>query len=114
VDAVHRVGVARLAQRHDPAVPDADVGLDDPPVVEDDRARDHEVGRALGAGGPALTHRLADHLAPAEHRLLAGTAGAAAAVLLHLDEQVGVGQPDAVAGGGAVELGVALAAELDH
>ena len=48
---VHRVGVAGLAQRDDPAVPDADVGLDHAPVVEHDRAGDHQVGRALGAGG---------------------------------------------------------------
>ena len=39
VDAVHRVGVAGLAERDDAPVADADVGLDDAPVVEDDRAR---------------------------------------------------------------------------
>ena len=81
MDAVHGVGVAGLAERHDPAVPDADVGLDDPPVVEDDGAGDDQVGRALGPGGPALAHRLADHLAAAEDRLLAGPAGAAAEVV---------------------------------
>ena len=53
VDAVHDVGVAGLAERDDPAVADADVGLDDAPVVEDDRAGDHEVGRALGRGSRA-------------------------------------------------------------
>ena len=79
VDAVHRVGVAGLAERDDPAVADADVGLDDAPVVEDDGAGDDQVGSALGAGRPALAHRLADHLAAAEHRLLAGPAGTAAA-----------------------------------
>ena len=49
VDAVHRVGVAGLADADDAPVADADVGLDDAPVVEDHRAGDHEVGRALGA-----------------------------------------------------------------
>ena len=49
IDAVHRVGVAGLADADDAAVADADVGLDDAPVVEDDRAGDHEVGRAVGA-----------------------------------------------------------------
>ena len=81
VDAVHGVGVAGLAERDDPPVADADVGLDDAPVVEDDRAGDDQVGGALGPGRPALAHRLADHLAAAEHRLVAGPARAAAAVL---------------------------------
>ena len=103
VDAVHGVGVAGLADADDAAVADADVGLDDAPVVEDHRAGDHQVGRALGAGRGRLAHRLADDLAAAEHHLVA----AGAAVLGDLDQQVGVGQPDAVAGGGPVEGGVA-------
>ena len=36
-DAVLDVGVARLADRADAAVADADVRLDDAPVVDDDR-----------------------------------------------------------------------------
>ena len=85
VDAVHGVGVAGLAERDDPAVADADVGLDDAPVVEHHRAGDDSVRGALGAGGAALAHRLADHLAAAEHHLVAGPARAAAAVLGDLD-----------------------------
>ena len=53
VDAVHGVGVAGLAERDDPAVADADVGLDHAPVVEHDRAGDDRVRRALGPGRPA-------------------------------------------------------------
>ena len=74
VDAVHGVGVAGLAERDDAAVADADVGLDDAPVVEHDRAGDDRVGGALGAGRPRLAHRLADHLAAAEDRLVAAGA----------------------------------------
>ncbi len=47
VDAVHRVGVAGLAQRDDATVADPEVRLDDPPVVEDDDAGDHGVRGAL-------------------------------------------------------------------
>ena len=39
-----------------------------------DRAGDDEVGRALGAGRRRLAHRLADHLAAAEHGLVAADA----------------------------------------
>ena len=58
-----------------------------------------------------LAHRLAEHLAAAEDGLVAGPARAAAAVLGDLDEQVGVGQPDPVAGGGAEQRGVARAGQ---
>ena len=107
VDAVHRVGVAGLADADDAPVADADVGLDDAPVVEDDRAGDDEVGRALGPGRAGLAHRLADDLAAAEHDLVAGRAQRDRP--LDLDEQVGVGQADAIADGGSVQLGVAPA-----
>lgn len=114
VDTVHGVRVPGLADADDPAVPDADVGLDDAPVVDDDGPGDDGVGRALGAGGAGLAHRLPDHLATAEHRLVARVSGAARAVLLDLDEQVGVGEPDAVAGGGSEQVGVHGSLEVRH
>ena len=77
------------------------------------RAGDHQVRRALGAGGPGLAHRLADDLAAAEDDLVAALR-AAAAVLGDLDEQVGVGEPDPVADGRPVQLGVAGAVDLIH
>ena len=106
-DAVGDVGVAGLAERDDPPVADADVALDDAPVVEHDDVRDHEVGRALGARRRALEHRLADRLAAAEDRLVA----ADAAVVLDLDPEVGVGEAHLVADGRAVERGVAVAVD---
>jgi hypothetical protein len=83
-------------------------------VVEDDRPGDDQVGSAFCPRGPPLAHRLPDHLAAAEHRLLPSPSRSAGEVVGDLDEQVGVGQPDPVAGGRAVELGVPLAADLDH
>ena len=68
-----------------------------------DRAGDDGVRRALGPGGPRLAHRLADHLAATEDRLVA----AGAVVGLDLDEQVGVGEPDPVPGGRPVQRRVA-------
>ncbi len=92
-------GLPGLAQGDDPAVAHAHVGLDHAPVVEHDRPGDDQVRGALGPGGDRLAHRLADDLAAAEDRLVAGQrAGAAAAVLGDLDQQVGVGQPDPVPG----------------
>ena len=111
MNAVHRVGVAGLAERDDPAVLDADVGLHDAPVVQHDRAGDHEVGRALCRGPQRLAHRFADDFAAAEHRLVAGESGAATQIVFDLDEQVSVGQPNAVARGRPVERGVSSAGQ---
>ena len=70
VDAGLDVGVAGLADAGDAAVLDADVGLDDAPVVEDQRVGDHQVDDLLGAA-LALAHAVADHLAAAERHLFA-------------------------------------------
>ena len=47
VDARLDVGIAGLADGGDAAVLDADVGLDDAPVVDDQRVGDDGVDRAL-------------------------------------------------------------------
>ena len=104
------VGVAGLAERDDAAVLDADVAVDDAPVVEHDDVGDHEVGRALGSRARALQHRLADRLAAAEHGLVA----ADAAVLLDLEPEVGVGEAQLVADRRAVQRAVAIAADPAH
>ena len=102
------VGVAGLAERGDAAVLDRDVGLDDAPVVDDERVGDDRVGD-LGRDALALAHAVADHLAAAELHFLAVAAGAQRVVVLDLDDEPGVGEADAVADGRAEHLGVARA-----
>lgn len=106
VDPVHGVGVAGLADSGDPAVTDADVGLDDAPVIDDHRTGDDRVRGAFCARSTRLAHGFSDDLAAAEHGLVTGESGPAGTVLLDLDEQIGVGEPDAVTGGGAEQVGV--------
>ncbi len=119
-DDVHarlHVGVAGLADGRDAAAAQADVGLDDAPVVDDQRVGDDAVdrlGRARAVDGLALAHAVADGLAAAELHLLAVAAGREGEVLLDLDDQVGVGQPDAVAGGGAEHFGIGAPADRGH
>ncbi len=115
VHAVHRVRVSGLAERDDAAVADTDIGFDDAPVVEHDRAGDDRVGGArhsvaLDPRGVRHTHRFADHFPTAEHCFVA----ACAVVVFDLDEQVGVGQADAVAGGGSIEGRVTSPGDLSH
>ena len=61
-------------------------------------------------GDCALAHAVADHLAAAELHFLAVDGE----VLLHLDRQIGVGEPHAVAGGGAEHFRIGAARAILH
>ena len=84
-----------------------DVGFDDAPVVEDDGVGDDGVDGAARARDLALAHAVADDLAAAEFHLFA----VGGEILLDLDEEFRVGEPDAVAGGRAEHVGVGGAGE---
>ena len=91
----------------------ADVGLDDAPVVDDQRVGDARVSIVpLARGALALRHAVADGLAAAELHLFAVAAGAQGVVFLDLDDQVGVGQAHAVADGGAEHFGVGASSDV--
>ena len=99
------IGIAGLADRRDQAVLQPDIGFDDAPMVEDDGVGDHGVDRAAPTRDLRLAHAVADHLAAAELHLFA----IGGEILLDLDEQFGVGEAHAVAGGRAEHVGVSLA-----
>ena len=101
------VGVARFADGADAAVAQADVGLDDPPPIQDQGVGYDCVYGAFSAGSLALAHAVADHLAAAKLHLIAIDGE----ILFHLQKQFGVGQAQPIAGGGAVGLGVGAAGD---
>ena len=101
-DAGLDVGIAGLADGGDPAFLDRDVGLDDAPVIDDQRIGDDGIDRALPVGDLRLPHAVADHLAAAELHLLA----VGGEILLDLDDEIGVGEPHPVAGGRAEHVGI--------
>jgi hypothetical protein len=116
-DDVHAglgVGVAGLADGHDAPALQADVGLDDAPVVDDQRVGQHRVHGAFSARLLALRHAVADGLAAAELDLFAVAAGAQGVVVLDFDDQVGVGQANPVADGGAEHLGIGAFSDGGH
>ena len=108
VDAGLDVGIAGLADPRDAPARDADVGLDDAPVVEDQRVGDDGVDRALRARHLRLAHAVADHLAAAELHFLAVDRE----ILLDLDDQLGVGEPHLVADGRPEHVGIGGAGDL--
>src|SRR5690606_2059537 len=71
VDARLNVRIAGLADGGNTPVLQADVGLHDAPVVDDEGVGDDGVDGALGAARLRLAHAVADHLAAAELHLLA-------------------------------------------
>ena len=56
-----------------------------------------------------LAHAVADHLAAAEFHLLA----VGGEILFDLDDQIGVGEPHAVAGGGPEHVDIGAALDLE-
>ena len=86
-------GFAGLADAGDAAAADADVGLEDARVVENDGVDDDGIEGTFGARALALPHAVADHLAAAELDLLAIDR----VVFLDLDDRFGVGKPQPVA-----------------
>jgi len=101
------VGVAGLADRRDASVLEADVGLDDAPVIDDQGIGDQRVDH-LGGQQLALAHAIADDLAATEFDFFA----VGGEVLFHFDPQVGVGQADFVTDGGAEHVGVGFSGNL--
>ena len=109
VDAGLHVRIAGLADAGDAPFLEADVGLDDAPVIDDERVGDDGVGDVFG-DALALAHAVANHLAAAELHFFAVDS----VVALHFDDELGVAEPHAIARGGAVHLGVGAAVDAGH
>ncbi len=74
-------------------------------MIEDQRVGDNSVNRTLFICELRLSHTIADHLAAAEFYLLA----IGREVFLHLDDEIGVGEPHPVAGGRTKHVGLGCA-----
>ena len=106
-DAVLDERISRVAEAGDAAMLDADVGLDDAgDGIDDERVGDDEIERLRRQREGRLPHAVADHLAAAEFDLVAVAAVLRDQVALDLDPEIGVGESDLVAHGGAEHLGV--------
>ena len=93
--AVHEVGIARLADSGNFSVLDADIRLINAGIVQNQRVGNHQIQHAVRAARlDGLSHSVPKRLAAAELRLLA----VGGQILLHLDDQIGVCQPNPVSG----------------
>src|SRR5258706_621178 len=110
-DNVHArldVGIAGLADAGNAAALDADVGLDDAPVIDDQCIRNNGIGAILGVT-LALSHAVAYHLAAAEFHFFTVDG----VIFFDPDEKAGIGETHAIAYRGAEHLGISLAADLE-
>jgi hypothetical protein len=116
-DDVHarlRVGVACFADGCDAPGLEADVGLEDAGVVDDQGVGQHRVDGAASVGALALRHAVTDGLAPAKLDLFAIAAGAQRVVGLDFEQEFGVGQAHTIAHGGAEHLGIGASSNGCH
>jgi hypothetical protein len=89
-----------MTDADDAAVLDADVGLDDPGVVQDERTGNHGVELAACARGPSgLPHPVTNGLAAAEDRFLSGNDP----IFFDFDDEICVAKPDTIADRGTVQ-----------
>ncbi len=86
------IGIARLADARYAAIEQCDIGLDDAPMIQDQRIGNHGIDRTLCLRALRLAHAVAYHLAAAEFHFLAE----GREITLDFDEKVGIGEPDAI------------------
>jgi hypothetical protein len=79
-------------------------------MVDDQRIGDDGIGRPLRVGQLRLPHAVADHFAATEFHFLA----VQGKILFHLDDQLGIGQAQAVAGGGAEHVDIGAPRHMGH
>ena len=103
IDARLDIGIARFADRQDPPVFDADIGFNDPPVIDDQRIGQHQIDTVVSEHLP-LAHTVTDDLAAAELDLFA----VGGQIVFDLDPQFGVRQAHFIAGGGAKHVSISL------
>ena len=111
-NALHSVGVARLAQTRNATVLDTHVGLHHALNRVDDRhVGDHQIERTLVRGDCVCqTHTVANGLATAIDRLVA----IGAQVALDLDIEIAIAQTDFVAHGRAIQIVIFLTRNFCH
>lgn len=101
------VGIARFADPGDLPVLQADVSLDDAPVVDDYRVSDDRIHH-LVVIVLRLPHAVAYHLAAPEFHFLA----ISGEILLDFDHQFRISQANTIPGRGAHQFSVSLARNL--
>ena len=92
-----------FADADDAAIANADIGLDDAPPIDDDGIRDDKIERTLRAGGRRrLPHAVANDFAAAELRLFTRHGQ----IARDFNQQIRVGQTNAITGRRAIQIGV--------
>src|SRR6516162_1319265 len=87
------IGIASFAYGGNATVFDSDIALYYPPVIENKCVGNDRINSAFAAGTLRLTHTVADDFTAAELHLLT----IVREVLLHLDDEIGIGEAHLVA-----------------
>ena len=103
------IRIASLADAGDATFLDADIGFDNAPVIKNHRIGDHGIHH-FPMCSLRLTHAVANHLSTAEFHFLA----VGRVIFFDLDEELSVGQTDAISCRRTKHFCVGLARYLAH
>src|SRR5262249_57966930 len=93
VDVGLHVGIASLADGGNAPILDGNIGLHNPPVIENERIGDHRINCTFDAGPLRLTHTVTDDFPASKLHLLP----VGRKILFHLDDEIGIGKAHLVA-----------------
>src|SRR5579859_1646741 len=105
INTLHGIGIARLANFDDAPIFNADVALDDAPMINDKSIGDDQIEGTVGLftrGTAALAHTVANDFATAEGDFIAIDGE----VLFHFNDQFGICQAHPISRSWAVEVGI--------
>src|SRR5713226_6303726 len=112
VHSVHGIGIPGFAGFDDAPVLNADIRLDDPPVIENHGVCNDYIQRAVVAFprcAATLAHAVADHFSAAESDFIA----IMCEVFLYLDDQIGIREPNPVALCWTIKIGIRAARNVE-
>ena len=105
-NAGHHIRVAGFPDANDPSAANADIGLDNSPMIQNDRAGDDQVEGFVGGGrAGGLPHSVSYDLSAAKFCFFA----VYGKIAFNFNKKVSVREPYPVAGGWAIKIGVLFA-----
>jgi hypothetical protein len=105
-NAIHYIRIAGFADRHNPSRAHPNISFDYSPMIQDHCVGNNQIESACRGGHAAgLAHAVPQILAAAELRLFTRQCQ----VLLNRDQERRIRQPDSIAGGWSIEIGILAA-----
>ena len=110
INTRHNIGITRLANTGNMPVLNPNIRFVYPRIINDKRIGNNEIQRPILRHTRSLPHAIAQHLAPAKLALIAVNR----IIVLHLNDEMGIAQLNAVSRSGTVHTGISDSINLRH